>query len=199
MTMSRRLLLAGAATSATATPALAQLGNILLGPKTIVEHAVESRSFADQAKDNEIVLKVNAVMAKIGTLQADTEIYEQRLLITGLFDDRSKYDRFYDGVKGVAGVKKLYWHAVYESADAQKADKNIIGWATSVALATKAGANLTIAMKTTEQNYHVCVDSFAVAYVIGRAKSAAERGRAIASVRGTEGVRKVVDYIDVRA
>jgi len=197
MFMTRRLLLASAATAA-ATPAFAQLGNILLGPKTIVEHAAESRSFADQAKDNEIVLKVNAVMAKIGTLQADTEIYEQRLLITGLFDDKAKYDQFYSGVKGIDGIKKLYWHAVYESADDQKKDKNLIGWAKSTELATKAGTNLTVAMKTTEQNYHVCVDSFAIAYVIGRAKSKAEHDQAIASVRGTSGVKKTVDYVDVR-
>ena len=197
MVITRRLLLTGAAT-VTATPAFAQLGNILLGPKTLVEHAVKSRSFADQAKDNEIVIKVNAVMAKIGTLQADTEIYEQRLLITGLFDDKNKYDQFYTGVKGVEGIKKLYWHALYESADDQKKDKNLIGWAKSTELATKAGTNLTVAMKTTEQNYHVCVDAFAVAYVIGRAKSKAEHDKAVASVRGTTGVKKTVDYIDTR-
>jgi osmotically-inducible protein OsmY len=197
MTVTRRLLLATAA-SATATPAFAQLGNILLAPKTLVEHAVELRSFADQAKDNEIVLKVNAVMAKVGTLQADTEIYEQRLLITGLFDDKAKYDQFHDGVKGVAGIKKLYWHAVYESADDQKKDKALISWAKSTELVTKAGTNLTVAMKTTEQNYHVCVDSFAVAYIIGRAKTKAERNRAVASVRTTSGIKRTIDYVDVR-
>src|SRR5262249_37484670 len=149
------------------------------------EHAVESRSFADQAKDNEIVIKVNAVMAKVGTIQASTEIYEQRLLVTGLFDDKTKYDQFYSGVKGVSGIKKLYWHVLYESSDDQKKDKNLIGWAKSTELATKAGGNLTVAMKTSEQNYHVCVDSFAVAYVIGRAKSKAEHDQAVASVRGT--------------
>src|SRR5579862_7502627 len=130
MTLSRRLILAGACSSI-ATPALAQLGSILTSPKTIVEHAAESRSFADQAKDNEIVLKVNAVMAKVVSIQASTEIYEQRLLVTGLFDDKAKYDQFYAGVKAVAGIKKLYWHVVYESAADQKSDKNLIGWAKS--------------------------------------------------------------------
>lgn len=198
MSMTRRLLLASAAT-ATGTPAFAQLGNILLSPKTIVEHAAESRSFADQAKDNEIVLKVNAVMAKVASIQASTDIYEQRLLVTGLFDDKAKYDQFFRGVKAVAGIKKLYWHVVYESTADQKNDKNLIGWAKSTELATKAGTNLTVAMKTTEQNYHVCVDSFATAYVIGRAKSRAERDQAFASVRGTSGIKKTVDYIDIRA
>ena len=198
MSISRRLLLA-AATSVSARPAFAQLGNVLLGPKTIVEHAAESRSFADQAKDNEIVLKVNALMAKLGSLQAATEIYEQRLLITGLFDDKSKYDRFYAGVKDIGGIKQLYWHAVYRSADEQQSDKSLIGWSKSLELATKAGAKLTLAMKTTEQNYHVCIDCFANAYVIGRAKTNAERDRALAAVRGTDGVRKTINYVAVRA
>src|SRR5579863_6272097 len=197
MFITRRLLLASAATTI-ATPAFAQLGNILLGPKTIVEHAAESRSFADQAKDNEVVLKVNGVMAKVGTIQASTEIYEQRLLITGLFDDKAKYDQFHNGVKAIDGIKKLYWHVAYESADDQKKDKNLIGWSKSTELATKAGTNLTVAMKTSEQNYHVCVDSFASAYVIGRAKSKAEHDQAVASVRGTNGIKKTVDYIDIR-
>lgn len=198
MAITRRLLLAGAATGVTATSAFAQLGNILLGPKTIVEHAAESRSLADQAKDNAIVLKVNGIMAKLGAVQAATEIYEQRLLITGLFDDKAKYDQFFARVKAIEGIKKLYWHVVYESADTQKNDKNLIGWARSIELAAKAGAKLTVAMKTSEQNYHVSVDSFSVAYVIGRAKSKAEHDQALASVRGTAGLKKTADYVDIR-
>ena len=33
-------------------------------------------------------MDINAIMAKLGTIKASTEIYEQRLLITGLFDDK---------------------------------------------------------------------------------------------------------------
>ena len=43
MVITRRLLLTGAAT-VTATPAFAQLGNILLGPKTIIEHAANGEA-----------------------------------------------------------------------------------------------------------------------------------------------------------
>ncbi len=198
MTLTRRLILAGAG-SCLARPALAQLGSILTSPKTIVEHAAEARSFADQATDNEIVLKVNAVMAKVGSVQASTEIYEQRLLITGLFDDKAKYDQFQTGVKGVESVKRLYWHAAYESEDDQKKDKNLVGWSQSLALAAKAGANLTLAVKTTEMNFHVACDAFGTMYVIGRAKTKDEHDKALAAVNTTTGVKKVVDYVETRA
>ena len=197
MILTRREILAGAG-SLMATPALAQLGSILTSPKTIVEHAAEARSFGDQAKDNEIVLKVNGVMANVGSVSASTEIYEQRLLITGLFDDKAKYDEFQSGVKGVAGVKKLYWHVTYESEDEQKKDKTLVGWSQSLELATKAGANLTLAVPTTEMNYHVTSDAYGTLYVIGRAKAKDEHDKALSAVRTTSGVKKVVDYVDTR-
>lgn len=197
MIVSRRLILAGAGSSI-ASPALAQLGSILTSPKTIVEHAAEARSFSDQAKDNEIVLKVNAVMAKVGSIAASTEIYEQRLLVTGLFDDKAKYQQFQSGVKAVEGVKKLYWHVTYESEDDQKKDKNLVGWSKSLELAAKAGTNLTLAMKGTEMNYHVTGDAYGTMYLIGRAKAKDEHDKALQSVRTTSGVNKVVDYVDTR-
>ena len=196
-TVTRRLMLASGFSLA-AWPALAQVGSILLGPKTIVEHATERRSFADQAKDNAIVVKVNAAMAKAGTASASTEIYEQRLLVTGLFDDKAKYDQFYTAVKAVSGVKKLYWHVVYESAADQKNDPKLLSWDKSLELATKAGTNITVAMKTAEQNYHVCADSFGTLYVIGRSLTKAEHDQALASVRSTSGAKSVVDYVAVR-
>ncbi len=196
-TVTRRLMLASLGSLAS-WPALAQIGGILLGPKTIVEHATERRSFADQGRDNAIVVKVNAAMAKAGSAQASTEIYEQRLLVTGLFDDKAKYDQFYAAVKAVSGVKKLYWHVVYESAADQKNDPKLLSWDKSLELATKAGTNITVAMKTAEQNYHVCADSFGTLYVIGRSLTKSEHDQALASVRSTSGAKSVVDYVVVR-
>ncbi|MGH6969786.1 MAG: hypothetical protein ACREEN_11860, partial [Stellaceae bacterium] len=57
------------------------------------------------------------------TIKASTEIYEQRLLVTGPFDDRPTYDKFEAGVRGVARVKQLYWHVVYMSDADQNVDK----------------------------------------------------------------------------
>lgn len=193
----RRLLLAGSGILA-ARPALAQLGTILTAPKTLVDRVIEARSFADIAKDNEIVIKVNAVMGEVGTISASTEIYEQRLLVTGLFDDKPKYDKFEQGVRAVAGIKKLYWHAVYESATRQKADKNLISWAKSLELATKAKARLVGTAGVADVNYRVCCDSFAIIYLLGRARSQEEHDKAVSRARDGDGVRKLVDYVEVR-
>jgi hypothetical protein len=197
MRLTRRMLLGGAGAFA-ATPAIAQVTDLLLSPKTLVDRALEARSFSDIAKDNEIVVKVNAVMAKIGTISASTEIYEQRLLVTGLFDDKAKYDQFETGVRGVAGIKKLYWHAVYLSDADQKADPDVIGWAKSLELATLAKAKLIGDMDVHDINYRVCCDSFATIYLLGRALSKAERDKAVAHARDVADERKLVDLVVVR-
>ena len=91
------------------------LDDILVAPKTLIDRAVEARSSSDIYKDNEIVVKVNAVMADLGTIKASTEIYEQRLLITGLFNDSQLYEEFLARVEAVDRIKELYWHVQYLS------------------------------------------------------------------------------------
>ena len=88
--MARSVVLAAAtaASLALAGPAHAFVKDVITAPATLIERAVEARSAADIAEDNRIVVVVNAVMAEYGTIKASTEIYEQRLLVTGLFDDK---------------------------------------------------------------------------------------------------------------
>ena len=50
-----------------AVPVSAQLSDILLGPKTLIDRAIEARSSSDLARDNAIVIDVNKVMADLGT------------------------------------------------------------------------------------------------------------------------------------
>jgi hyperosmotically inducible protein len=76
-------------------------------PKTLLDRAMEAQSTIDIANDNAIVVEVNAIMAEVESIKASTEIYEQRLLITGLFDDKAVYDDFEKKVRAVPGVKKL--------------------------------------------------------------------------------------------
>lgn len=179
-------------------PAFAQLG-VLGAPVTLVNRALEDRSAADIAKDNEIVIKVNAVMAEDKTIKASTEIYEQRLLVTGLFDDRTTYDKFEQGVRGVPGVKQLYWHVVYMSDADQKANKNgIISWGRALEINSKAEAKLAVAKGVDHLNYRLATDAFATLYVLGRALSASERRVVLADLKAISGVRQVVDYIEVR-
>jgi hyperosmotically inducible protein len=186
-----------AALSFAALPARAQLLDILTAPKTLVDRAIEARSAADIAKDNEIVLKVNGVMADIGTAKASTEIYEQRLLVTGLFDNKALYDKFERGVRNVRGVKQLLWHVTYmPKAEQEKA--KLMDWPDVVAMEAKARGRLIGTAGVADVNFRVTGDASGTLYVLGRARSAGEQDRAIKRLWDGENVKNVVNYIQVR-
>lgn len=194
----RPLMLAGAlAACLWAIPAAAQFSDLLAVPKVLIDRAIEARSTTDIGRDNEIILKVNAAMADVGTVKASSEIYEQRLLITGIFDDKAVYDRFYSKIKGIVGIKKLYWHAVYLAPDDPHRAK-LLDWSDVMILDTKAEARLVGSMDVADVNFRVAADSTGTVYVLGRARSDAERKEALARARDGNAVQKVVDYIVVR-
>jgi hyperosmotically inducible protein len=167
--------------------------------KRVVDYAIEARSAEDIGKDNEIFLAVNQIMVDMGSLDASTEIYEQRLLITGLFDEASVYDDFRARVQKVPGVRRLLWHAVYMSPSEQlEKSEQILSWTQTTALDTEAEFALLETKGVADVNLRVGVDSFGTAYVIGRARSVGERDKALETVRKVGGIREVVDYIDVR-
>lgn len=185
----------------TPVPAFAQLGDILTAPKTLIDRAIEARSAADIKRDNEIVLKVNQAMVDLGTIKASTEIYEQRLLITGLFDDKATYDTFEKSVRAVKGVKRLYWHAVYlpkEEQEARRKAGTLLDWADVLAMETKAKGRLIGTAGVADVNFRVAADAFGTIYLLGRARSKEEQAKALARARDGEGVNKVVNYVDVR-
>jgi len=170
-------------------------------PKTLIDRAIEARSAGDIAKDNEIVLKVNKIMADVGSASASTEIYEQRLLITGLFSDKPTYDKFEKAVRGVKGVKTLYWHATYMSEADQETEKKkgaMIGWAAGLEMTTKAQGRIVGTKNVADVNYRIAGDAFGNLYLLGLARSADEKKLALARVKDGDGVKKVVDYVVVR-
>jgi len=179
------------------TEAQAQLMDMLTAPKTLIDRAIEARSTSDIAKDNLIVAKANGYMGKQGTIKASTEIYEQRLLVTGLFDDKATYDQFQKDIRGIAGVKKLYWHVTYlAKTDPKRA--SLPEWTDTLAIGAKAQARLVGTKGVADVNFRTTVDSYGNLYVIGRARSQEEANKAIARLREGDGIRKVVNYIDVR-
>lgn len=180
-------------------PAGAQLGDILKAPKTLVDRAIEARSAEDIAEDNRIVIDVNAIMADLGTIKASTEIYEQRLLITGIFDDKSVYDRFESRVREVEGVRELLWHAVYMSDEEQERRKaEMLGWEDVLILETRVDVELVSTRGVADVNFRTAADSFGTVYMLGRARSNEELVKAERAVRSTEGVRDVKNYAVVR-
>lgn len=196
------LLAAGslAGISATFHSAHAQVGEILLSPKTLVDRAIEARSAKDIAIDNRIVVDVNAIMVDYSTLKASTKIYEQKLLITGLFDDKKLYDDFNAKVRNVDGVKELYWHIAYMSQQEQERRKAdlLLDWDDVLVLNTKIGVNVIGTRGVADVNFRTAVDSFKTAYLMGRARSQEELDKAVAAVKRTEGVAKLVNYAFVR-
>ena len=166
-------------------------------PITLVERAVEARSAGDIFTDNEIVIDVNTIMVDLGTAQASTEIYEQRLLVTGLFDDKALYDEFKQRVGEVPKVKALYWHVTYMS-EADQASAGLLSWDDAIILDNKVGVNLIKEKDIADVNFRVTADSFANVYLLGRARSQGELDLALAAANGTEGAKKVVNYVEVR-
>jgi osmotically-inducible protein OsmY len=180
-----------------ASPAVAQLLDVLTAPKTLIDRAIEARSASDIATDNTIVVKVNGIMADLGTVKASTEIYEQRLLVSGVFDDKALYDRFESQVRAVKGVKNLYWHVAYVAKDDPKR-KQMLDWADATVLGTKAQGRLIGTKGVADVNYRTTADAFGTVYVLGRARSGEEAKKAAARVKDGDGVKKVVTYVDVR-
>jgi len=190
-----------AAVSTAFFPAWAQLGDILTAPKTLIDRAIEARSASDIKKDNEIVIKVNQAMADVGSVKASTEIYEQRLLVTGLFDDKATYDKFEKAVRAVKGVKRLYWHVTYLPKDEQEARRKagtLMDWADVLAMETKAKGRLIGTAGVADVNFRVTGDAFGTLYLLGRARSKEEQTKALARAKDGEGVKKVVNYVEVR-
>jgi hyperosmotically inducible protein len=160
-------------------PALAFLDDLLVGPKTLIDLAIEARSSEDIVSDNRIVVEVNAVMAELGTISASTEIYEQRLLVTGIFEDQATYDAFRQGVAEVEGIKALYWHAVYLSESEQETRSDeLVSWGEAMALDAEVGVTLIATAGVADVNLRVAADAFATIYLLGRARSPEEMEKA---------------------
>ncbi|NKB49075.1 MAG: hypothetical protein GKS02_06895 [Alphaproteobacteria bacterium] len=188
-----------ASVSISSAPATAQLSDILLAPKTLIDRAIEARSAKDIAIDNRIVVDVNAIMVEFETLKASTEIYEQRLLVTGIFDDEELFNDFSAKVMAVEGVKELLWHVTFVSAEDQEARKEeLIDWPDALVLNTKVGVDLIGTRGVADVNFRTAIDSFSTAYLLGRARSQNELDKALATVQDREGVAKVVNYAVVR-
>jgi osmotically-inducible protein OsmY len=196
-----RLVISLFASFAVAAPASAQLSDILLGPKTLIDRAIEARSSSDIARDNAIVIDVNKVMAELGTIKASTEIYEQRLLVTGIFSDAKTYKHFETDVRKVNGVKKLYWQVTYMT-DKAKEDAitggRMMDWPDVLVFEAKAQARLIGAAGVADVNFRVTADPYGNLHLLGRARSREELKKAIARLEEGDGVKRIYNYAVIR-
>ena len=146
---------------------------VVVSPLTIAERVIEDRSFSDIATDNRIVLDANAAMADAGIISVSTEIYEQRLLMTGIIEDPAYYNAFLAAIKAISGVKELYWHVTQMSEAEQEAEGDaLLSWADTLTLEAMVAANVVPATGVNEVNYRVTTDSFSTVYLISVGRSA---------------------------
>ncbi|MEQ9487651.1 MAG: BON domain-containing protein [Alphaproteobacteria bacterium] len=168
-------------------------------PVTLVQRAVEDRSMEDIADDNKIVVAVNKLMAKYETISVSTEVYEQHLLVYGIMDDKTMFDGFNAEVAKIAGVKKLYNRVIHMTEAEQEAqENNMLGFAEGLKVKAKIEIDWLDMPGLESLNFRIAVDPMGIAYVLGRAKSPAERDRALAVAGNAEGVKRVRDYTFIR-
>ncbi|MDX1483133.1 MAG: BON domain-containing protein [Alphaproteobacteria bacterium] len=195
------ILLPALALAAPGHPARAQLLDVLTAPKTLVDRAIEARSSKDILEDNRIVGDVNRIMVDLGTIEASTEIYEQHLLITGIFSEKKTYDKFLAEVKKVKGVKKLYWHVTHmpeKEQEERKKKGELLAWGDALKLDASVGLNLVGTRGIADVNFRVAVDSYSNVYLMGRARSGEEMKKAVKVARETKGVKKLYNYAIVK-
>ena len=160
--------------------ARAEIEDIILSPKTLIDRALEARSTSDIVKDNEIILDVNAAMIKLKTYRPSTEIYEQRLLITGLFIDKITHDSLKEAVGQITDIKNIYWHASYPNNLTNNSNKNTyLNWNEALSIRTELKFNLIRTKGIADVNFRVSLDYTGTAYILGRARSEKERNRVL--------------------
>ena len=156
----------------------------------LTARAVEARSTVDIVEDNRIVVEANIAMATVGVIDASTEVYEQRLLVTGLFDDRRRFLQFRQAVLDIGGVRELLWHARYLSEAQQAAAGDaLLSWNRALALDARVGVALISSLRVADVNFRVATDADGVVYLMGRARSALEKRAAFAEAGRGGGAR----------
>ncbi len=105
--------------------------------------------------------------------------------------------RFERDVRAVNGIKQLYWHVKYMS-DADQKKAHLLDWPQVTIISTKAQARLVGTPGVADVNFRTAADSTGTVYLLGRARSQEEATKALVRVKDGDGVKKVVNYVEVR-
>ena len=174
--------------------------------------AWEDRSTEDQITDGKIHSGIlSRLQAKDNALVVDvsTDVWEQRVMLTGTVDDRASRASAVKLVRADKRIKALYNHIKVVStalrdrrreqteSDDGSSKQGVDQWVNDVWIETKIKGQLLTDFGVTSVNYFwrsVLND----VYVVGRAKSRGERNKVLKIIRETEGVRSVTHHIVVR-
>lgn len=166
-------------------------------PKTILDRAVEARSAEDIASDTRIFFRANTLMLEAGIFSLATEVYERRLLVTGLTSETEKCASMRESLAAIEGLKDLYWHVLCVRREEQKS-LGAIGDFRRALLRMKANLRLFGSVEVADVNVRVAIDAQRNALLLGRARSEAEREAAVKAAAADDGIKDVIAYIDVR-
>jgi osmotically-inducible protein OsmY len=195
LTMLTVAVLALSGCSGINTPVLSPVSNITT-PKMLLDRAMETRSAGDMGSDTKIYLDANRMLLAEGVLSLSVEVYEQRVLVTGLINAVEDCDDLYEKMMRIDHIRELYWHVVCVRRDEQHGLGAIGGFKRSV-LQTKTNLRLFVDKDVSDVNIRVAVDSLRNVILLGRVKSEEEREAAIAAAR-SGGKSSTVAYIEVR-
>jgi hyperosmotically inducible protein len=173
----------------------------------------EDRSTEDQATDIKIGSSILKRLSDRDTgllLDVSTDVWEQRVLLTGVLDKASekavveklvrsdgRIKRFYSNVRIVSKADKDKRRAQAKSKDSAQKSGGAGQTVNDFWIETKIKAQLLTMKGVTSVNYR-WRSVFNDAFIIGRAGSAAEKRKVLKTVRETEGVKSVRDYIEIK-
>ena len=166
----------------------------------------DDRSTAEQIEDNRIFSRVFVALKERKEslpVEVNVDVWEGRVLLTGIVDDPKDRDFAAETIRKVKGVKEVYNHlqtaskkivAMRKVGRSGKEIKKVLSdkWVTNkirVRLITEKAS-----VKSANYRYRVVLSH---AYVIGFARNSKEKKDALHVIRETPSVTSVTEYIDV--
>lgn len=175
--------------------------------------AMEDRTTEDQVTDTKIG---SGILSELGQkdkgllLDVTAEVWEQRVLLTGTLDDAKVKQEVVQLVKADTRVKQVYDEILLvspeikakrreqkKSQEKKSQEQEEGGTVDDYWISGKIQAQLVTAKGITSVNYRWHTVGHVV-YIIGRARSQAELDKVLAICRGTEGIKQVKQFIEVK-
>jgi osmotically-inducible protein OsmY len=154
---------------------------------------LEDRSLADQARDEKIYWRVigrwiehdDGLPLKLGL-----EVYEARVLLTGVVPDEQMRADAVRIASGVEGVQEVLNEIVV-------GDSDLLDRARDTRITLELRSDITFDKQIYAINYSITTVG-ATIYLIGKARSQAELDRVIAHARAIDSVRNIVNHVTVK-
>jgi len=185
---------------------------MLTGAAAVGVKAWEDRSTEDQVTDVKIHTGIlERLQDKDSSLVIDisTDVWEQRVMLTGTVNNTDSRNNAVKAAKTDTRIKTLYNHIKVVSTESrdqrrEQTEKNDTSskegtgqWFNDVWIETKIKGQLLVASSITSVNFF-WRSVLNEVYVIGRAKTRAERNKVLNIIQQTEGVKNVTHHIEVR-